>query len=98
MPIIRNAGTILQNLITPVHVHKDTIVTSSEKGDHLGYFIKIEFLAWIDSFMCAESMQWCKFHEKISIDITSGHGVMTIFIHAGRYNIIHFSENAHILY
>ena len=30
-------------------------VTCSEKRDHSGYFIKIEFLAWIDSFMCAES-------------------------------------------
>ena len=30
-------------------------VTCYEKRDHLGYFIKIEFLAWIDSSMCAES-------------------------------------------
>ena len=30
-------------------------VTCSEKRDHSGYFIKIEFLAWIDSSMCAES-------------------------------------------
>ena len=30
-------------------------VTCSEKRDHSGYYIKIEFLAWIDSFMCAES-------------------------------------------
>ena len=30
-------------------------VTCSEKRDHSGYFIKIEFLAWIDSFVCAES-------------------------------------------
>ena len=29
------------------------IMTCSEKRDHLGYFIK--FLAWIDSFLCAES-------------------------------------------
>ena len=31
------------------------IVTCSEKRDQSGYFIKIEFLAWIDSFMCTES-------------------------------------------
>ena len=30
-------------------------VTCYEKRDHSGYFIKIEFLAWIDSSMCAES-------------------------------------------
>ena len=30
-------------------------MTCSEKRDHSGYFIKIEFLAWIDSFVCAES-------------------------------------------
>ena len=48
-------------------------VTCSEKRDHSGYFIKIEFLAWIDSFMCAES-NGASFMKKISI--TSG--VMTI--------------------
>ena len=30
-------------------------VTCYEKRDHSGYFIKIEFLAWIDSSMFAES-------------------------------------------
>ena len=29
-------------------------VTGYEKRDHWGFFIKIEFLAWIDSSMCAE--------------------------------------------
>ena len=28
-------------------------VTGYEKRDHLGFFIKNEFLAWIDSSMCA---------------------------------------------
>ena len=31
------------------------IMTCSEKRDHSGYFIKIEFLAWNDSSVCAES-------------------------------------------
>ena len=30
-------------------------MTCYEKRDHSGYFIEIEFLAWIDSSMCAES-------------------------------------------
>jgi hypothetical protein len=30
-------------------------VTGYEKRDRWGFFKKIEFLAWIDSFMCAES-------------------------------------------
>jgi hypothetical protein len=31
------------------------IVTSYEKRDRWGFLKKIEFLSWIDSFMCAES-------------------------------------------
>ena len=30
-------------------------VTCYKERDHSGYFIKIEFLAWIDSSICAES-------------------------------------------
>ena len=41
-------------------------------------FQKIEFLAWIDSPMCAES-------NGVSF-------ILTIFMHSGRY-IRHFSEN-----
>ena len=46
-------------------------MTCSEKRDHSGYFIKIEFLAWNDSSVCAKS-------NGASL-ITSG--VMTIFMH-----------------
>ena len=60
-------------------------VTCSEKRDHSGYFIKIEFLAWIDSFMCTESNG----ASLMKILITSG--VITIFIHAGPGRYIHFS-------
>ena len=35
--------------------HVVIIVTCYEKIDHLQFFIKNEFLAWIDSPMCAES-------------------------------------------
>ena len=66
-------------------------VICSEKRDHSRYFIKIEFLAWIDSFMCAES-NGASFMKKIPI--TSGIMTIKFFIHAGRY--IRFSENAHI--
>ena len=56
-------------------------MTCSEKRDHLGYFIKIEFLAWIDSSVCTES-NGVSFIKNLIL-ITSG--VMTGFIHAGRY-------------
>ena len=35
--------------------HVAVIVTYYEKIDHLQFSIKTEFLAWIDSPMCAES-------------------------------------------
>ena len=60
----------------------------SKKRDHSGYFIKIKFLAWINSSVCAE-YNGASFMKKILII----NGVMTIFIHTGRY--IGFWENAH---
>jgi hypothetical protein len=41
-------------IIVTLHVHF-TIVTCYEKRDRWGFFKKIEFLAWIDSSVCAES-------------------------------------------
>ena len=41
-----------------MHVHVDNsvqFVTGYEKRDHLGFFIKIEFLVWIDSSVCVVS-------------------------------------------
>ena len=52
-------------------------MTCFEKRDHSGYFIKIEFLAWSDSSMCAESIG-ASFMKKILI--TSR--VMTIYFYA----------------
>ena len=38
------------------HIHQKNIhnVTCSDKGDHLGLFIDIEFLVWVDSLFCTE--------------------------------------------
>ena len=57
-------------------------MTCYEKRDHSGYFIKIKFLAWIDSSVCTES-NGASFMDKYLI--TSG--VMTIFIQTGRYTV-----------
>ena len=64
-------------------------MTCSEKRDHSGYFLKIEFLAWIDSSVCTESNG-----ENFIKKILTTSGVMTSFIHTGRY--IRYSENVHI--
>ena len=51
--------------------HENNNVTCSEKRDHSGYFIKIEFLAWIDSSVCAESNGACfmkNINHKLSYD------------------------------
>ena len=46
-------GLVVVSVIAPC---SRIIVICYEKTDHLGYFIKIEFCAWIDdSSMCAES-------------------------------------------
>ena len=64
---------------------RSSFVTCYEKRDHLGYFMKIEFLA---GSICTES-NGASFMKNIFI--TSG--VMTIFMQLGRY--IRFMENAH---
>ena len=61
-------------------------VTGYEKRDHLGFFMKTEFLVWIESSVCAE-YNGASSMKKILI--TSG--VMTIFKHLGTQ--IRFLEN-----
>ena len=57
-------------------------MTCIEKRDHSGYLIKIEFLAWIDSSMCAES-NGTSFMKKY---FTSRVITIKFFMHSGRYS------------
>ena len=69
-------------------------MTCSEKRDHSGYFLKIEFLAWIDSSVCTES-NGASFIKKLELCTCRAHTprahcaiYRVAFVHVHGYNFV----------